>query len=205
MKNTQTEMINKEYWDRFYLSTQVTGEETDFSRHTLEYINKNKVSGKLLDIACGNGRDSLFFSKNGINTTGIDISIDLETEEFCFIKQNLFDHDFLNYDIFYLRFVVHALKEEEFDTLINKLEELKKPYHIFIETRSSKGITEEDKSETFFKSSVGAEHFRMLYSKDYLDNKLSKHFNILSSEESNEFAIYGKDKPYCIRYVLSNK
>ena len=29
---------------------------------------------ELIELGCGNGRDSLFFAKNGINVTGIDAS-----------------------------------------------------------------------------------------------------------------------------------
>jgi hypothetical protein len=89
----------------------------------------------------------------------------------------LLDFDYSDYDLFYLRFVVHALKEEEFDSLINNILKLKKKVLIFIETRSSRDITNEEKSETFFKSSIGDKHFRLLYSKKYLDDKLSKYFN----------------------------
>src|SRR5690606_24592252 len=166
-------MINKDYWDNFYSTNNVTNKETSFAIYTMDYIENNNIKGNMIDIACGNGRDSSFFQNNDINTTGLDLSIDIKDSNFKFIKGNLLDFDYSNYNIAYLRFVVHALKEDEFDSLLNKLSENKNIY-IFIETRSSRDITNEDKSETYFKSSIGDKHFRLLYSKEYLDNKLSK-------------------------------
>lgn len=198
-------MINKKYWDEFYKKEYVTRNQTNFAEYILNYIKKNEIEGPLLDIACGNGRDSIFFSKNGLETTGIDLSIDLESNDFTFIRENMFTYDYEGYNIFYLRFVVHSLKEAELDTLIEKFSKIKTPYHIFIETRSSKGITNEEKSETNFSSSIGSEHFRMLYSKEYLDEKLSKYFKIMSSTEDKNIAIYKTDNPYCLRYILTNK
>jgi hypothetical protein len=196
-------MINKEYWDNFYNKNKVTTIESNFAKYVLKYINDNNIDGKLIDIACGNGRDSVFFHKNKVDTTGIDLSIEIDNSTFNFIKGNLLDFDYSGYDLFYLRFVVHALKEEEFDSFINKILKLKKRSLIFIETRSSRDITNEEKSETFFKSSIGDKHFRLLYSKKYLDDKLSKSFNILESSEG-KYSKFGSDDPYCLRYILGN-
>ena len=197
-------MINKEYWDDFYNNNIVTNNESDFAKYVLNYIKNNNVNGSMIDIACGNGRDSMFFKNNGIDVCGLDLSTNLNDVNFKFIKHNLLDFDYSDYDIFYLRFVIHTLTEEEFDCLINKLLSVNKNTHIFIETRSSKGITDEQKSETFFKSSIGEPHFRLLYSKDYLDTKLSNFFEIIESSE-DKYSKFGDDDPYCLRYILKPK
>ena len=77
--------------------------------------------------------------------------------------------------------------------------------YVFIETRSSKGVTDEIKSETYFKSAVGKEHFRMLYSKDYLSKKLEKSFEIIYVEENTGFSALNGLDPVCIRYILKKK
>lgn len=192
-------MINKEYWDNFYKKHNVTNSETSFAQYALSYIKENKISGQLLDVACGNGRDSTYFQMNNIKTTGLDLSINLDNVNFKFINGNLLDFNYSDYNIIYLRFIVHSLKEEELDVLIEKMKKLNNTY-IFIETRSTRDITNEQKSETNFKSSIGDKHFRMLYSKKYLDEKFS-FFNILESSE-DKYSKFGSDNPYCIRYIL---
>ena len=89
--------------------------------------------------------------------------------------------------------------------MIEAFSKLDKKVVIFIETRSSKGITDEAKSETFFKSSIGEEHFRLLYSQDYLSKKLEENFKIISVFEGEGCSIYKGEDPVCLRYILSNK
>lgn len=193
-------MINKNYWDDFYLNNNLTKNQSRFAEYVLNYIKEQGLNGHLIDVACGNGRDSFFFKEGGLEITAIDLSSKLENVDF-FIKTNLLKHDYSKYDFIYLRFVIHSLSEKEFDELISILRKNKNAI-IFIETRSTKEVTDEIKSETFFKSSIGEEHFRMLYSKDYLDKKLSK-FNIIESSEG-KYSKFGSDNPYCIRYILKN-
>jgi 2-polyprenyl-3-methyl-5-hydroxy-6-metoxy-1,4-benzoquinol methylase len=59
------------YWNKFYKKKSIISEST-FAKFTYKKILNKKV--KLLDIGCGNGRDSYFFNKKGFHVTGIDIS-----------------------------------------------------------------------------------------------------------------------------------
>jgi len=83
----------------------------------------------------------------------------------------------------------------------NILKYMKENSYIFIETRSSRGITKEEKKETNFKSSIGDAHFRMLYSLKYLVKKFDA-FNIIYSRESSGLAPFRGDDPYIIRMIL---
>ena len=60
------------YWNNFYGDKKKFG-ESSFARFVLKKI-KNKKNFKIIDIGCGNGRDSFFFSKKKFNVTGVDIS-----------------------------------------------------------------------------------------------------------------------------------
>lgn len=193
--------MNKDYWDNFYSTNKIINKESSFANYVLQYIISNNIKGKLIDVACGNGRDAKYFNINNIDVVGIDQSIQLDDTSFEFIKGDLFKHDYSKYRMIYFRFVIHTLTEFEFNAILDILKRLNNVY-IFIETRSTKNITDEEKSETFFKSSIGEEHFRMLYSKKYLDDKLSD-FNIIESSEGR-YSKYGTDDPYCIRYILGD-
>lgn len=190
-------MVNKEYWNEFYKNNSVTNKETSFARYVLNLTRELK--GPLIDVACGNGRDASFFASNGKKVTGIDLGADITPSNFEFIREDLFKHDYSKYEVIYLRFVVHTLTEYELDKLID-IFSLLDDVLIFIETRSTTGISKQEKVETYFKSSIGEEHFRMLYSKKYLDNKFYN-FEILESSEG-KYSKFGSDDPYCLRYIL---
>lgn len=197
-------MINKKYWDDFYRSNKVTISESSFAKFTFEFLKDNDLfKYNLIDIGCGNGRDTFSFSKMGIKSTGIDLSTKPKSKSKNpkFIKTNLLTFNYNDYNILYLRFIIHSLTESELDILLENILNSKGNKMIFIETRSTKGITNKEKSETFFKSSIGKEHFRMLYSKEYLSDKFKK-FKILYCIEDKGLAVYKNDDPYCIRYIL---
>ena len=199
-------MINKEYWDNFYKLNLAPNSESDFAKCTSEHIQKNGLEAlKLIDVACGNGRDTFFFARNGIKSTGIDLSVVPKAEDPEFLKEDILDFNYSDYGLIYMRFIVHALKEEELDRLIENIAHIGDTHVIFIETRSSKGITNEDRSETYFRSSIGEEHFRMLYSEKYLTEKLSRSFDVEKVEENTGFSVFKGEDPVCIRYILRTK
>ncbi len=195
-------MKNKTYWNDFYKKNIAPVEPSDFAKFTLSILKERK-SNYLLDIACGNGRDSTYFISNDIKTDSLDLSYP-GNSELNFIQSDMLTFDYSNYDVLYLRFVLHTITESDLDVLLDRIKATAKDCLIFIETRSTKGITNEEKSETFFKSSVGDEHFRMLYSEEYLTKKLSEKFKISLSIEASDLAEYKGDNPYCIRYILKN-
>ena len=61
------------YWDNFYIKKNKI-KESSFARFILGKVGKKGIKKSLIDIGCGNGRDSIFFSKNNFRVTGIDIS-----------------------------------------------------------------------------------------------------------------------------------
>lgn len=60
------------YWNHFYEKViKEIQEPSDFARFVLHYLQSGK---RLMDIGCGNGRDSLYFARNQILVTGVDAS-----------------------------------------------------------------------------------------------------------------------------------
>ncbi len=203
---------NKSYWNNFYLTNnELPPEPSNFSLYVLMVLKslpEKNLHKHILDIGCGNGRDAYFFSSQGFEVTGIDSFSKIETDKFQFLKKNIFDYEIneLNtFDICYLRFVIHTLSEQECDQLFARLALLQPETLIAIETRSTTNITEEEKLETFFKSPIGDEHFRMLYSKNYMDKKISDKFIILESSDSADVAKFKSENPFCLRYIIQPK
>ncbi len=54
-----------------------------------EFFNMVKPSGKLLDLGCGSGRDSLYFKNAGYDVTSVDGSIELAREAEKLINQEV--------------------------------------------------------------------------------------------------------------------
>jgi SAM-dependent methyltransferase len=87
--------FNSPYYHILY--HQRNDEEAEFFlTNLLEYLKPDQ-NGKLLDIACGRGRHSIFLNKKGYNLTGIDLS----TTNISYAKQ--FEND-------RLRFFVHDMR-----------------------------------------------------------------------------------------------
>lgn len=157
----------------------------------------------MLDVACGNGRDSFYFVNCGLSVDCIDLSSNIVSDKLSFHKANLFEFDFQNFDSIYLRFVIHSLTECELNTLMLKIEkECKENCYIFIETRSSKEFNHEEKLETFFNSSEGKAHYRILYSMNYLKSKFVKKMKLIYEIESKGLASHKEEDPWVIRMVL---
>ena len=201
-------MINADYWRDFYQKNPKFEEApTPFALWVSE-VDTPAVAGSasrtLADLGAGNCRDSIHFHRQGYVVTAIDggASPAEIVMPFRHYQADFLEFDLSGQDVIYLRFVIHAMTELDLDMLLDKLADLSGEITIYAETRSTTGIVESEKAETFFKSSIGSEHFRMLYSRSYLDRKFSKNFDLLISEESNDFARYKGDVPYILRYVL---
>jgi ubiquinone/menaquinone biosynthesis C-methylase UbiE len=200
---------NEEYWNNFYThSNELPLEPSNFALYILKFLQSlpnNNSHKNILDIGCGNGRDSLFFSSQGYKVTGIDSCSKVDDGKFHFLQKNIFDHELNEFNVCYLRFVIHTLTESECDQLFARLALMPPETLIAIETRSTTNITMEEKLDTFFRSPIGDEHFRMLYSKYYMDEKISKKFITLESSDSLDVAKFKSENPFCLRYIIQPK
>ena len=62
-------MDDKKYWDEYYSTHSNPANASTFAEFVIDRMEEGK---NLIELGCGNGRDSLFFSKNGINVVGVD-------------------------------------------------------------------------------------------------------------------------------------
>jgi tellurite methyltransferase len=135
----------EDFWQQYYAGkiqgdSQLVEQPSPFA----EEVNANLDSGcSLLEIGCGNGRDSCFFASNDVVVVATDIceaAINLtasrlpkDCKALVANAKGLPDDVYADYA--YARFVLHALTEEEQHDLFVWLKtHVKKK--IFIETRS---------------------------------------------------------------------
>ena len=135
------------YWNVYY--TVHTGQSEEPSEFAKSIVDKMIVGRHLLELGCGNGRDSLFFLKNGLKVTAVDAS-DVAINSLVELTKgnpsaSFVCDDFVkcksvyqgHYDYIYSRFTLHAISEEQEDELlINIRNAMEKHTILFIEART---------------------------------------------------------------------
>lgn len=209
--------MTETYWEDFYKKYTLKLEPTEFSKYCLSFIKKyyNKIENlKLLDLGCGNGRDSFYFADNSIAVIGIDkcnVIID-KNKQSNDINLNFIVDDFITTkekaDVYYSRFTIHCINEELLNMFLkNVFDKMKNGDIFFIETRSIKEFTEcynNDRLETYYKGSIGDKHYRILYSLEYLKQKMIEiGFKILNEKEDKGLAKFRDEDPFVIRLICT--
>lgn len=102
--------MNEKYWEKFYRTKRIT-RPSDFAKFCLKYLPKKQ--SKIVDLGCGNGRDSYFFAKKGHIALGIDKNnLPKDHHRATFIKADVFStscYASLFADVLYARFLLHAV------------------------------------------------------------------------------------------------
>lgn len=201
-----------QYWNSYYSNHLATDTPSPFARFVVERLKKGK---NLLELGCGNGRDSIFFVRMGLNVTGIDASdttiADLnkrfDSGNCYFICDDFVCSHALfagQFDYCYSRFSIHAINgKQEKEVLENVYGALKSGGEFFIETRS---INDElyGKGEKVGKNSYiyDGHYRRFIVKEDLEENARQAGFQIVYSEESKGFAPFGESDPPVIRMIL---
>ncbi len=198
--------MNKLYWDRYYSKKLGSQEPSSFAQYVHTLIHKGH---SILELGCGNGRDSLYFANCGNQVYALDqsqIVIDqikgknINPKFICKNINNLQDNFTFEINHCYARFFLHALNEEEEDYAIKSIAKILPLNGIFFsESRSVKsnlyGI-----GNAITKDTYRTDHKRRFIRKNDLINKLESYgFTVDVVIESKGLAIYKDDDPVVIR------
>lgn len=214
-QNKRYKIADEEYWNAYYSKDVTPHDASDFACYVLE--NYLKKSYRLLELGCGNGRDSLFFHKNGIQVVGVDsaqlvidkIREQYKSEDILFVCDDFTRTNTLyqqQFDYCYSRFTLHAVNEQQEIQLIKNVNQCLKrgsdKGYFFIEVRSVKdeiyGLGEKLSEDEY----IYEGHYRRFARKEKLEQRLQENeFKVVYSEESRGFAKFKDTDPIVLRIV----
>ena len=198
------------FWEDYYAKHRTPVAPSFFAEFVTPFLEEGK---QLIDLGCGNGRDSIHFAKHGISVTAIDQcsqELDFLVEKFSELDTlNISSADMTNMenlsekaDYLYSRFTIHAVDKNGQGRLLDWASENTQQNGLFfIEVRSTKdelyGQGEKLADNAFF-----TDHYRRFIVIDELEADLkSRGFTILYSLESNGCAPHGDADPIVIRLI----
>lgn len=203
--------MDYQYWNNYYSENKAPTKQSKFAEDIIPYIKQGK---KLVELGCGNGRDSRFFSKHGLEVLAIDQSdsaIDYLEDIKCgnnitFKVDNFIESDLLEenkFDYVYSRFTMHSITEQEEDKVVKRSYAcLKEGGMIFIEARSVKdnicGLGKEVARNTYEYNN----HCRRFIVKEELEERIKKiGFKIKYINESDNCAVFKDENPVVVRLI----
>lgn len=190
-------MLDKEFWEKKHEeSIGRYNRVTDFSRFCYYNFMKEK-KGKVLDLCCGKGADSIFFHNKGYSVTGVDYSneaikqfndtqkrykIFLSSLVYNIMEKLPFESE--SYDFVYIRLGLHYFKDKELKNIISEIKRVLKSEGLLmfqVKSISDKayGVGKELEKDMYEEDSGYVRHF---FSKEYTESLL-KDVNIIMIEE----------------------
>lgn len=203
--------MDKQYWEDYYSKHTTPFAPSPFSEFALEWIEKDST---LLELGCGNARDSLFFSKNGIIVTAVDQAeneiahlqktyaierISFVNDDFTAIKKVTNSFDYI-----YSRFTIHSINYKQEQRTLNWINSHLNDNGLFLlEVRSIKdelfqaGTTVEDENNAKI-----TDHYRRFIKFDRLKQDITNlGLDIIFSIEAQGLAPYKNEDPVVIRII----
>jgi len=205
----------RDYWDQFYAKPHPElRDPSAFARFCMDQI---PAKGSLFELGCGNGRDALYFARNGLAVTACDQSATAierlagvaasrdgwpTPPRFIVRRFEELADDGLQ-DVIYSRFTLHTVDAPTASrTLRWAHRNLRPGGHLFIEARTVLddlyGVGEEMGRDAFFQDG----HYRRFVRADELAAELAEvGFDVRHVVEGKGMAKFGSDDPVVVRAV----
>jgi ubiquinone/menaquinone biosynthesis C-methylase UbiE len=190
-------MDNNEFWDiRHKDSIGRYNQVTEFARFCFDNFLERKT-GKLLELCCGKGADSLFFHYMGFRVTAIDASKeamrqfnDMQRAKRVFISSYVRDisgglpFEDKSFEFVYSRLGLHYFTDQETRDLFAEIERiLKSEGLLFLQVKSTSdkdyGLGEQLEADMYRSAGGETRHF---FSKEYATS-VASHFQVVYMDE----------------------
>lgn len=192
--------MKSEYWENYYIANKKDySPPSPFAIWLRTYISERNIK-TMVDVGCGNGRDTYYFGTWKYTVTGVDNAVLPENNNLTTFKKKSMGDLEGQFDILYSRFSLHSVDEEVEDKVLNYAANNCK--YIAIECRSSNDKLSTGKSENSVSTSYATEHYRRYINLENLKQKMiNLKFKILHVSESSSYAPYKDTNPMCLRIV----
>lgn len=205
---------DRDYWNSVYGNKSVIQAPSPFAQELLSRLEAGKF---LVDMGCGNGRDSLFFASHGLRILGVDASdVAIQTlKEREDAERLRFEcTDFVtialpdaSVDYCYCRFTLHAINEKQADIMLNNVARILKPGgELFIEARSIYDPLCGKGKPVGENAYVYNGHYRRFLSPKQVRTELDRSgLLVVFCEVSDTFAPYQGEKPPVLRVIAKKR
>lgn len=202
------DMGRTDHWKSYYSKGAAPSSPSPFAQSVADKLSAGL---SILEVGCGNGRDSFYFGRKGFKVAGIDLSAqaienceaykgDIDAE---FHVGRLSDLSFLQdgqFDAVYSRFVLHAMPlAEEIETLTAAYKSLKPTGRLFIECRSINDPMARLGEVISPTERIHGHYRRFIVLSELLQRLKAIGFEVTHSVESRGLATHNDDDPMVIR------
>ncbi len=206
-------MLNdKDYWNEYYKTHRVNKDSSTFAKYIINKLLPNK---RLIDLGCGNARDSIYFAQHNIEVLGIDYADDeikylnenFSKDNLKFIVQDMGAMgDLGKFDYIYSRFSLHAISKMAEESLLNWISNSLLPEGLFfLEARSQKDPMFKQGKKISDTENI-TDHYRRYSDFEEIKEKIINiGLEILEDVESNNLSVFGDDNPVLIRIIAKKK
>lgn len=209
----KTTVMDYKYWENYYNKQNTELVPSLFAQYVADILGGRQA--EIIELGCGNGRDSVFFANKGHLVDAVDQCY----SEICFLMkqyQSLDNLDFrcddftdmtddLPYDMVYSRFTLHSIsKEQQTNTLQWAFRNLKKGGRLCIEVRGQRneiyklGEPVENEENAFIYNN----HYRrFLKFEDLCEELKNIGFKLDFAAEDKDFAPFNGQNETYIRVI----
>lgn len=209
------------YWDNFYRS-DIPHEEPSTFATSISNLGFLDNFQSILDLGCGNGRDSFYFARNGKRVVGVDASQEVIRKNLMVLNRESSVQKLLSFetltdwenlrelllrkqpDCIYARFFFHAIDESSEDEILRIFAETSQPgVAILAEMRTTADPLMRKGLKISATERVFGHYRRFIIPSNFLSKVENAGFQIMYKFESTGLSIRDSDNPSLLRIVAS--
>lgn len=205
----------QKHWNTFYKKNKLK-KNSSFSNFVLKKINNN---ADIIDIGCGDGRDSFFFKDFFKKVHALDKSSVVikknnirkkkhKINNLKFTKNNIAKERFWwkkKYKNIYARFFIHAINYKEQLFFLKNLKKISSASSlIFLEFRTIDDPTFKYGTKLSKYERIYGHYRRFINVRDFKKILKENKFKILYYKSSFDFSVFRNQKPHLARFIIKN-